>query len=344
MRRLAAFAILLSLGGAAVAQTLEPLVPVMPTLKRQATITDELVRIGDLVENAGVAAATPIFRAPDPGETGAVEAFRVIEAVRRYGVVGVDTQGLAEVVVIRPGRIIPVRDIEDAIGRALAARYGLGEPADLALTFDREARPLHLEPAASTELQPTRVVYERTSGRFDLTFEVPGSTLTRATPLRYSGSAVETRNAAVLLHSLGRGDTVKAGDVAMERRPRSQVGDDVADDVSRVIGLSTRRPLRAGQALRTADLMKRDLVQRGDPVTLIFEVPGVMLSIRGKALEAGAEGDIVSVVNSQSKRTVHGTVSGPGRITVGSTVPRIAAAGLPSVATETRGPERRRTE
>ena len=55
-------------------------------------------------------------------------------------------------------------------------------------------------------------------------------------------------------------------------------------------------------------------------------------------------GDIVSVVNSQSKRTVHGTVSGPGRVTVGSTVPRMAAAGLPSVATETRGPERRRTE
>lgn len=338
MRRLAVFTIFLSLGAAAAAQTLEPIVPAMPTLKRQAIVAGELVRIGDLVENAGVAAATPIFRAPDLGETGKVEAFRVIDAVRRYGVVGVDSQGLAEVVVIRPGRIIAVRDIEEAIGRALAARYGLGEPSDLTLTFDREARAVHVEPTASTELQPTRVVYDRASGRFDLAFEVPGSTLTRGAPLRYSGSAVETRNAAVLVHSLARGETIKASDVAIERRPKSQVGDDIADEAGRVIGLAARRALRAGQALRTVDLMKRDLVQRGDPVMLIFEVPGVVLTIRGKALEAGTEGDIISVVNSQSKRTVQGTVSGPGRVTVSTAVPRIAAAGPPSVQSETRGP------
>ena len=38
--------------------------------------------------------------------------------------------------------------------------------------------------------------------------------------------------------------------------------------------------------------------------------------MRGKALEAGAEGDIVNVLNVQSKRTVQGTVTGPGRVTV----------------------------
>ena len=35
-----------------------------PALKREATITGELVRIGDLIENAGVVAEVPIFRAP----------------------------------------------------------------------------------------------------------------------------------------------------------------------------------------------------------------------------------------------------------------------------------------
>ena len=51
-------------------------------------------------------------------------------------------------------------------------------------------------------------------------------------------------------------------------------------------------------------------MQRDDPVTLIYEVPGIVLTIRGKALEAGAEGDIISVLNIQSKRTVQGTVTG----------------------------------
>ena len=42
----------------------------------------EVVRIGDLVENAGAAANIAIFRAPDLGETGSVPVARVIEALR----------------------------------------------------------------------------------------------------------------------------------------------------------------------------------------------------------------------------------------------------------------------
>ncbi len=36
--------------------------------------------------------------------------------------------------------------------------------------------------------------------------------------------------------------------------------------------------------------------------------------MRGKAIEAGAEGDIINVINLQSKRTVQGIVTGPGRV------------------------------
>ena len=54
-----------------------------------------------------------------------------------------------------------------------------------------------------------------------------------------------------------------------------------------------------------------------------------MLTMRGKALEAGAEGDIINVLNVQSKRTVQATVTGPGRVTVAAAAPRIAAAVAP---------------
>src|SRR5438067_8909135 len=61
-------------------------------LKAQATVSGEIVRIGDLVENAGVAANTPIFRAPDLGQTGAVPSHVVLDAVRPYGLVMVDAR------------------------------------------------------------------------------------------------------------------------------------------------------------------------------------------------------------------------------------------------------------
>ena len=43
-----------------------------------------------------------------------------------------------------------------------------------------------------------------------------------------------------------------------------------------------------------------------------------MLTLRGQAQDAGALGDTISVLNAQTKRTVQGVVSGPGRVTVGS--------------------------
>jgi flagella basal body P-ring formation protein FlgA len=77
--------------------------------------------------------------------------------------------------------------------------------------------------------------------------------------------------------------------------------------------------------LRPTDFMKPELVQRNETVTLVFEVPGIMLTVRGKALEAGAEGDFISVQNVQSKRSVQGTVTGVGTVTVAAARPRIAA-------------------
>ena len=64
-------------------------------LKSQVTVSSDVVRIGDLVENAGAAANAPIFRAPDLGETGAVPVRAVLDAVRPHGLIGVDARGLS---------------------------------------------------------------------------------------------------------------------------------------------------------------------------------------------------------------------------------------------------------
>src|SRR5205085_9732040 len=114
-------------------------------LKAQTTVAGEIVRIGDLIENAGAAASTPIFRAPDLGQTGAVPSQAVLDAVRPYGLITVDTRGVSEVAVIRMTRTITIDEIESRIVQALTARYRLGKVEDLKLSFDRELRAIQLE-------------------------------------------------------------------------------------------------------------------------------------------------------------------------------------------------------
>jgi flagella basal body P-ring formation protein FlgA len=93
-----------------------------------------------------------------------------------------------------------------------------------------------------------------------------------------------------------------------------------------VIGMAAKIALRNGQALRTDDLIKPQIVQRNEAVTIYYEVPGIMLTVRGKAVEGGAMGDVVGVLNIQSNRTVQATVIGPGRVIIAAAGPLIASA------------------
>src|SRR5882757_4758523 len=286
-------------------------------LKASVTVSGEIVRIGDLVENAGTAGNTPIFRAPDLGQTGAVPARQILDAVRPYGLIAVDLRGLSEVSVTRASRMIASDDIEARLVRALTGRYNLGAAENLKLTYDRELRAIYLDTATTGELSLARLNYDSYNRRFDAVFELTSGGRAQ---WRFSGLAVESVEAAVTTRALGRGEIVKAGDVIIERRPKTEFANEPPAPAAEVVGLAARRMVRAGQPLRSADLAKPEIVHRGDMVTLHYEVPGIVISMRGKAVDAGALGDTVSVLNEQSKRTIQGTVTSAGHVTVVKTV------------------------
>ncbi len=298
---------------------------IAPTLKANVTVAGDVVRIGDLVENAGASADIAIFRAPDPGETGAVPVARVIEALRPHNVPGLNTRGLSEVLVSRAGRTIPLKEIEARIVSAFAQKYGFGEARNLSVTLDREARGLNVEPSADGELQVARANVEPRSGRFEIVFDLPGSAIARRTLLRYTGTVVETFEIATPAHPIARGEILRPADLVIDRRPKSAIGSEPPIPAEQAAGLAARQALRAGQVLRRTDLMRPELVARNETVTILYEVPGVLLTLRGKALESGAEGDVINVQNMQSKRIMQGVVAGPGRVIVTGITPRFAA-------------------
>ncbi len=321
IRKLAiATAALLAFGATAAA---EP-APEHPKLKAEAVITGGIVRIGDLVDHAGIIANVPIFRAPDLGVTGTVSAEAVIEAVRPYALVGLDTGDVAEVTVTRASRAILAKIIEDRVAEALAAQYALGPVKDIVVHFEREMRVIHVEPSAKGDPRVAYINYDSRSGRFDATLDMPTGAGTHGT-LHLTGRAAATAEVVTLLRPVERGEVIKDNDVVVERRPRADVGRELIRNADQAVGLAARNAMQPGRPLRVADLMKPEVVQRNETVTLVYNVPGIMLTVRGKATEGGAEGDVISVLNEQSKRTVQGVVVGPGRVVISSSTPRLAA-------------------
>lgn len=286
-----------------------------PVLRANVVVSGDVVRIGDVVDNAGAARDIAIYRAPDLGTTGTLPASQILDTLRHHQVIGVDSGDIRDVSITRSARTLPRKEIEAAITRALAHRMGLGEGADLALAFDRELDTIQLDPANHGQMKTAAVRYDAHNSRFDVMFEIASERTATPLRLRFSGTAVEMIEAVTLTRALERGDVVKASDVVVERRRRAEVG---ADPVSRnqAVGMQARRSVRAGAALHLADLSKADLVQRGQSVTLVFENAGIYLTIRGKAMDSGTEGDSVTVLNLQSKREVVGTVTAAGTVSV----------------------------
>ncbi|EIG62476.1 flagella basal body P-ring formation protein FlgA [Bradyrhizobium sp. JR4.1] len=286
-----------------------------PTLRASITVTSDVVRVGDLIDNAGSAALIPVYRSPDLGTTGALPVAQVLAVLRAKQVIGVMTGDIKEVQVTRLARTLVNKDLETAVASALERRFGLGDAANITVTFDRGIADMRLDASNTGVLQPVATRYDARSGRFDIAFEINNDNNPAPTKLRFTGTAIETVEVAVLTRDIDRVDLLKASDVAMERRPKAEVTGEAASR-DRTLGMQLRRPMRAGTPIRVADIVKPDFVQRDQNVTVIYQVPGIYLTTRGKAIESGAEGDTISVLNLQTKRTLSGVVTGRGQVTV----------------------------
>src|SRR5262249_19165077 len=146
-------------------------------------------------------------------------------------------------------RALTRKDITDRIARAVAGQYGLGDAQNIGVVLDRDLRVFHVEPTASDDLVVSRMNVDQRSGRFDISFDLPGSAQVRRTGLRFTGTVSETVEAATLTRTLRGGEVIKASDITIERRPKSEMrGESLA--ANQVVGMAAKAPLRSGQPVR----------------------------------------------------------------------------------------------
>ena len=134
-------AVLAATAGTALAQS-EKDVVTGPVLRASITVNSDIVRIGDVIDNAGSAAQIAIFRAPNLGTTGSVPTSQIISALGSHQVIGVDTRNIREVSVTRSSRTVSAKDIEQRIAQVLEHRNGLGDADNLSVSFDVDVREI----------------------------------------------------------------------------------------------------------------------------------------------------------------------------------------------------------
>ena len=131
-----------------------------------------------------------------------------------------------------------------------------------------------------------RIAYDKAAGRFDITFELASSrTAVALYRQRVRNGRGRDRNARAWPRR-----RIKQGDVIDRTAPARRILRRAAGTRSASSGLRARASAAPGQALRNADLMKPEVVKKNEMVLLHYEVPGIVLTMRGQALELGHRG------------------------------------------------------
>lgn len=112
--------------------------------------------------------------------------------------------------------------------------------------------------------------------------------------------------------TLPRGTVLSETDIIVE------TADDKtrADILTKYVGKELKRTVYEGYRLNPAYVGKPVLVKRNSRVSMIYRMGSMEITAWGRALEEGGAGDVINIMNLQSRKKVMGQITEAGTIKV----------------------------
>ena len=291
----------------------------VPQILPRVVVVGDVVTLGDVFDDAGGAGDVVVARAPAPGKRLAISVPRILSLARANGLDWSPPYGLDRVIVRRASRRISEIEIGARIGDELAAAAH-GE--NLRVELARNSPELHVAVGADDFIDVDSIVFDARTGRFAVSLiAAPGTA--DAVRAEFTGRAILVVEIPVLVRRLRRGDVIAEGDVEWIEWPAGRLPANAIIDQADLVGLALRRSIRPGQPVRDNDVQAPIVVAKGAKVMLVYRTPSMVLTASGQALDDGAMGATIRVLNSYSKIVIEATVEGGSIVSV-SPDPRFA--------------------
>lgn len=284
------------------------------TLRASSVVQDDVVRLGDLFD--GIAepalADTPVARAPQPGATVDIGARWLAAVAKAHGLPWQPRSRYERVNLRRDSHDIPGEEIEAVLRQALADQ---GLEGEVRLSLDQPGLRLRLPSTAERSLRVTRLTVDPSSGRFLAQVTAPARGEPQAT-LSITGRALELTEVPVLSRRVAPGEIIRARDIEWVSVQANRLTRTTVVDPASMVGMSPRRPIRAQDLVRSTDLQTPVTMTKNSLVTIRLQTERLQLTVQGRALEDGAEGDVLRVMNTKSNTVVNAVVVDAGSVVV----------------------------
>lgn len=280
-------------------------------LHGDAELHSATVRLSDLFSGVPSLIDRDIAQAPQPGKTAIYDAHLLQQLADKYRLDWHPEAVTDHVALTTAATRITADDLRSAIINKIKAS---GVHGEIEAGFDNRALEIDLPNDQGPDFSVNNFDYDPVSKRFRC--EIAAGKGAASVALPVTGRANIKRRVPVLAHHMESGSIVAITDIDWATVPEERVGANVIVSADQLIGHELRHTVNDGDVLFANDVMPARLVTRGSMVILKVKTPYMELTVQGRALQDGAEGETVRVNNTRSNRMVEGTVTGPGEVTV----------------------------
>jgi flagella basal body P-ring formation protein FlgA len=281
-------------------------------LRRSVVVSLDIVTLGDIFSDTKSAADTAVLRAPKPGKTLILSTNKLRQLAKKQGVQWTPQFGDETLTIKRLSNIIGRDEILAALEDSLAMD-GYGETYEIELTS--RVTPIHTAFGESVLPDVISLNIDSRGRQFNAIVAAAGDGL-EAPELRVTGRLYQTELVPVLLRRIDQGETIAAADIAWRRVRVSEIRNGTVTGMNEIVGMNARRPLYIDKPVRRADLRIPILISKGSSVKMIYRSQGLVMVAIGRAVEDGAAGQEMRIMNLKSRTIVIAKATGPDTVTI----------------------------
>ena len=277
------------------------------TLNPDVVIEGDQITVGDIFEGAGTSAGHVLAPAPAMGKPMTLNARDLKRISDAFNLGWSPSGGAAQAVIRRTAKTVDRYDIEAALQEKLAMEFP-GKTFDLELP--QEAAAFFVPGKETPDIRVDSFSHDPSEGAFSAVVSAGG------VRKDVQGRLHMIERVPVLKSALRQGDIISADDIEfMDMRARD-ISQNMIVDAKKLVGRTPRRGVAAMKPLSPGDLSLPQVVKKGDLVTMALNSNALSLTAQGRALENGAEGEVVSIMNTVSKQVIEAVVTGPQSVSV----------------------------
>jgi flagella basal body P-ring formation protein FlgA len=285
---------------------------VLSQSRDQVSINDDVVRLGDLFTNTGAKARLVVDRAPGLGRRTIYDVRKLAAIAQGHNLYWQAKSWQERVVVERESQTIGQTDILRVVHAALEEK-GLDGKWEIDLVSRNLSITLPVNKAATLAVETLRL--NRRSRQFTAVVSAPAGEAA-AQRLTVSGKVHRLVDVPVLNRRMAHGDVIRRTDLNWISMRADRLGRDSITESAHIVGQTPKRMLAADRPVRAGDVELPMVVSKGGIVTMVLATPHMILTSKGRAMEKGAKGDTIKVMNLKSKTVIEGEITGVGRVLV----------------------------